>query len=160
MTRLRPDQMPLMRPLPMAQTDTLRKWRLEEDYHLAHNGIILYAPKGFIFDGASIPRFFRRLYSPTGYLFLAGLFHDYCYQYTSYLESAGELWGSRSVDQKGADELFRSIANDYYPDHKIKTQVAYRALRLAGKFAWNAHRGKYVAAYDPTTTHVSDNPGE
>lgn len=158
MTILTPEQMPLMRPMPMEKTDKLRRWRLEENYFLRFKYKYLYAPKGFIFDGASIPRLFRRIYSPTGYLFLAGLFHDLCYKNAEY-KWRGTISGTihtRPVTQEMADKLFKNISNFYYKEHCIKTRVAYRALRIGGSVAWNRHRGIITPKFDPSKTHVEE----
>ena len=51
------------------------KWKLLEDY-TSNNGKV-NAPAGFITDGASIPFFARRWFSPTGRYFGAAIVHDY-----------------------------------------------------------------------------------
>lgn len=51
------------------------KWKLHKKYE-SYNGHYI-APKGFITDGASIPRFFLRIFSPTGRYFGAAIVHDY-----------------------------------------------------------------------------------
>ncbi len=145
-TRLAPEQMPLLRVMPMADADTRRVFRLEEEYRLPFKGGFLVCPLNFLTDFASIPRFFQRIYSPTGYLLLAGLFHDQCYSNAFYLWQPFEEFPDEVfkmfVDQEEADNLFREIAWQYYPEHKKKTWVAYKALRVAGRFDWNKHREK------------------
>ena len=37
--------------------------------------------QGFVFDGASIPKFLRTFFSPVGVLLMGGLVHDYAYKY-------------------------------------------------------------------------------
>ncbi len=155
-TILRPDQMPLMRPMPMEDTDSLRMWRLEEEFKLPFRGGFLVCNAGypvtndrFLSDLVSIPPFFRRIYSPTGYLFLAGLFHDHCFKHGFYYFQPFPVFDVVTkvlVDQLDSDNLFREIAGIYYPEHKIKTWVAYKALRVGGHFAWNEYRKaeKYV----------------
>ncbi len=145
-TKLTHKQMPLLRPLPMADSDTRRIFRIEEAYKLPFKGGFLVCPDKFLTDFASIPRFFQRIYSPTGYLLLAGLFHDHCYSMEHYLwqpfpELPTEVF-KVPVDQEEADNLFLAIAGLYYPEHKIKTWVAYKALRAGGWVAWNDHRAK------------------
>ena len=51
------------------------KWELKQDY-TSHNGEVT-VPAGFITDGASIPWFARRMFSPTGKYFGAAIVHDY-----------------------------------------------------------------------------------
>ena len=56
-----------------------RNWELEADYILnLHDGRHVFIPKGFVFDFASIPRLFWRLFPPaTGKHRLAALVHDW-----------------------------------------------------------------------------------
>lgn len=51
------------------------RWKLNESY-TSHNGEVV-VPAGFITDGASIPWFARRMFSPTGNYFGAAIVHDY-----------------------------------------------------------------------------------
>jgi hypothetical protein len=51
------------------------KWKLLEEYTSANYEIIV--PIGFITDGASIPFFARKYFSPTGRYFGAAIVHDY-----------------------------------------------------------------------------------
>lgn len=134
--------MPKIIPLKMGDDDTVRRWYLIEDWHYWLDNIHIVIPAGFIFNGASVPRVFTAIYAPTGYLFLAALVHDYCYEY-GYLREIF-IEGSRTVKvkigQRQADLMFRRISRIEYPNHKIKTEVAYRALRAFGWVAWNKSR--------------------
>ena len=60
-----------------------RKFKVREDYtyYIPWLDVTVLIPAGFIFDGASIPRMFWPLLSPTGILFIPGLLHDYGYKY-------------------------------------------------------------------------------
>lgn len=126
----------------MEDDDNIRMWMLIDDYYLPFEGGFLFARNGFIFDGASIPRFFRRIYDPTGYLFLASLWHDQCYKHGRYLwtpKIGGEIqW--IFTNREESDDLLKRIAKVYYPAHKKKTWVAHRALRVGGWVAWNENR--------------------
>lgn len=51
------------------------KWKLLESYESANGEISV--PKDFISDGASIPWFARRMFSPVGRYFGAAIVHDY-----------------------------------------------------------------------------------
>jgi len=51
------------------------KWELMEDYTSVNQEVNV--PAGFITDGASIPMFFRWIFSPTGKYFGAAIVHDY-----------------------------------------------------------------------------------
>ena len=115
-----------------------RKWKLEEDWNYSINGIMYRVPEGFVFDGASVPKYFRSWLSPMGVLLIPGLVHDYGYKYAAILTDSAE---QHRKDQKQMDVLFRDIAitvNGF----TIINYIAYYALRLGGWFAWNGHRKK------------------
>ena len=93
-------------------------------------------PAGFVFDGASIPKFLRTFFSPVGVLLMGGLVHDYAYKYACLKRTNG---GLHLVDQKKADEIFRDICievNGFY----TMNYLAYWSLRIGGFVAWNGHR--------------------
>ncbi len=87
------------------------KWRLIEDwrYRLPDENEILI-PKGFVFDGASVPRLLWPIFSPFDLLFVPGLIHDYAYQYNMLwgISDKGLLYEYRKgKKRKPWDELFR-----------------------------------------------------
>lgn len=122
-----------------------RKWRVIEDYYfILPDGTKVVIPKGFEFDGASVPKPLRGLLSPTGPLFIAGLFHDYGYRYNKligvnedvfrydYMLGAGKIYW---------DGLFRKISNQTNGLKNIN-KTAYVMLSLFGFWSWNKHRGR------------------
>ena len=125
----------------MNNGDKLRRWQLIEDWYYEFGNGRGMIPKGFIFDGASIPKFFRRLYGATGYLFLASIPHDYGYK-KGCVEFCfpGELCFPVQFSRYEFDGHFKEMANKIYPNHRIKTWVAYCAVRLGGWVAWNKYR--------------------
>lgn len=135
--------MPKIVPIAMMGGDSVRRWELIEEWDYQLDTISIVIPAGFIFDGASIPRAFTAIYAPTGYLFLAALVHDYCYQHGGYLEKFPDYPKAKymmPVDRRKADIIFKKIANIEYPGHRGKTWVAYKALRAGGWIAWSQHR--------------------
>ena len=84
-----------------------------------------YIPKGFVFDGASIPRFFWRIidtpFSP--FVLRAALVHDYIYR-------------SHHIDKESADELFYSMLLED-GNSQFKAVVMYQAVKWFGLRAWN-----------------------
>ena len=114
-----------------------RNWVIVEDWKYNLNGSEYVIPKGFQFDGASIPKFLRTFFSPVGVLLIGGLVHDYMYKYTACKTSKkGSLL---IVDQKKADQIFRDInieVNGFY----FMNYLAYWSLRIGGFVAWNGHR--------------------
>ena len=115
-----------------------RNWVILKDFKYTLNGTDYVIPKGFTFDGASIPKFLRTFFSPVGVLLMGGLVHDYMYKYAA-CKPADKKGQLLLVDQKKADEIFRDInieVNGFY----FMNYLAYWSLRLGGFVAWNGHR--------------------
>ncbi|NOQ97088.1 MAG: DUF1353 domain-containing protein, partial [Calditrichae bacterium] len=106
-------------------------------YFKLDNAVQIVINRGFIFDGASIPRPLWALLSPVGLLLIPGLIHDYGYKYdllwqvkedgtiATYLEKSG---------RKHWDDLFRSVGKQVNGFSFIDT-LAWSGLRLGGCFA-------------------------
>ena len=115
-----------------------RNWVILKDFKYTMNGTEYVIPKGFSFDGASIPKFLRTFFSPVGVLLIGGLVHDYMYKYAA-CKPADKKGQLLLVDQKRSDEIFRDInieVNGFY----FMNYLAYWSLRLGGFVAWNKHR--------------------
>ena len=115
-----------------------RNWELVQDWKYNLNGNEYVIPKGFQFDGASIPKFLRTFFSPVGVLLIGGLVHDYMYKYSA-LKSVQANGALLLVNQKKADQIFRDInieVNGFY----FMNYLAYWSLRIGGFVAWNGHR--------------------
>ena len=115
-----------------------RNWVILKDFKYTMNGTNYVIPKGFSFDGASIPKFLRTFFSPVGVLLIGGLVHDYMYKYAA-CKPADKKGQLLLVDQKKADQIFRDInieVNGFY----FMNYLAYWSLRLGGFVAWNGHR--------------------
>ena len=115
-----------------------RNWELTQDWKYTIDGTEYVIPKGFTFDGASIPKFLRTFFSPVGVLLIGGLVHDYMYKYT-HCKPVSAKGALLVVDQKKADQIFRDInivVNGFY----TMNYLAYWSLRIGGFVAWNGHR--------------------
>ena len=115
-----------------------RNWELTQDWKYNIDGADYVIPKGFTFDGASIPIFLRTFFSPVGVLLIGGLVHDYMYKYT-HCKPVSAKGALLVVDQKKADQIFRDInivVNGFY----TMNYLAYWSLRIGGFVAWNGHR--------------------
>jgi len=115
-----------------------RNWVLTKNWRYNMDGKEYVIPKGFQFDGASIPKFLRTFFSPVGVLLIGGLVHDYMYKYAA-CKPADKSGSLLLVDQKKADQIFRDInieVNGFY----FMNYLAYWSLRLGGFVAWNGHR--------------------
>ncbi len=163
-TILREDQMPLLRPLPMPDGAPHREWRVMEDWYLdcIPLGIKFFIPKGFVFNGASVPRFFSNIFPATGYLFISALIHDYLYEHASYLQFHKDIdvpyHSIKIVTKEESDDIFEEIADWLYKDHWFKTNLAKAALVVGGQGAWDDCRkadGTYVepANYEEEPEH-------
>jgi len=107
---------------------TSRKWEITSDFLFTIDNTNYVIPKGFIFDGASVPKYFRSWLSPMGVLLVGGLVHDY-----------KKPKALTKKNQKWCDQLFRDINIDVN-GFKIINYLAYYALRGGGWLAWNGHR--------------------
>lgn len=150
-------KMPVVKPVPIKTKDQgffrglwrwvvyTRKWEVVEDFHYTlKDGAEVVIPKGFIFDGASIPKFFRTLLSPTGLLFIPGLLHDYAYKYNR-LEGV-KVNGNRYPYKQNAgkmvwDKMFREEATRVNGMAPINW-AAWSGLFVGGHFSWWGHRRK------------------
>ena len=141
---------PLMKPLRIATKDKgffkmilmwllgVRHWEIAKDFEYELNGNKYVIPAGFIFDGASIPKFLHTFLSPVGVLLIGGLVHDYAYKYAA-LKPKSKKDAVLLLDQKKSDQIFRDInieINGFY----FMNYLAYWSLRLGGFMAWNKHR--------------------
>jgi hypothetical protein len=115
-----------------------RTWEITKDYKYSINGEDLVIPAGFIFDGASVPKFFRSWLSPMGVLLIGGLVHDYGYKYQTLLKSEKKNCNGLKT-QKEMDTIFRDI-NIEVNGFRVINYLAYYALRLGGFMAWRGHR--------------------
>jgi len=172
MKRLRAEDMPVLRPVPIPTKSTHsvllrlwlwyqgRQWELADEwcYHYqAVNGdhVCFIIPKGFHFDGASIPRWLRPLLSPVGLLLISGLIHDYAYRHD-------QLWslddqGNISAWHKGAgrdcwDDLFKAVGKEVNGLFLLDGMAAI-ALAIAGCAAWKENRRRNEPIVQPTGKH-------
>lgn len=135
----------------MADGDAHRRWIILEDWYLNCEplGIVFFIPKGFIFNGASVPRVFSNIFPATGYLFLAALIHDYLYGNAGYMymRKDHKCALTQNATKAQSDQIFKDIANWLYKNHWFKTKVATAALKVGGQGAWDDCRkldGTYV----------------
>ncbi len=112
--------LPTLKPLPI--TGGVRRYALQEN--LTHEqGVV---PAGFITDGASVPRMFWPLFSPTGPAFGAAIIHDWGYRYS--IAKRAEV-----------DELFL--------EHMTaaglpwwRRRIIYHAVRIGAGLTWCRYR--------------------
>ena len=104
-------KMPELKPVPIATEKhgftvwlhSVRTWELTENWKYTlpvsctgGKGVKIVIPKGFVFDGASIPRPFWAILHPSGLLLIPALVHDFAYR-------CGFLWeitAEKSTDKE------------------------------------------------------------
>lgn len=132
---------------------SIRKWELCEDwqYKLPDNEPVIVIPKGFIFDGASIPRPLWALLSPTGLLLIPGLIHDFAYRYDYLwaLTPSGSAYKYKAGSgQWFWDSLFRRVGLRVNGMALIDL-LAWIALALFGWWSWMSNRKRNASQIEP-----------
>lgn len=145
------EKMPHMQPLPIETKDKgffkailhwilgVRQWEIAEDFKFELMGEKYVVPKGFQFDGASVPKFLAMWLSPVGVLLMGGLVHDYAYKYAALMSDTAGRPHTNHMNQKAADQIFRDICIEVN-GFKLMNYLAYWSLRAAGFMAWNKHK--------------------
>jgi len=109
------------------------KFKVDEDTELI-------VPKGFVVNGASVPRFFWFMMSPVGVLFLPSIIHDYAYVKGKVLVlQSNEYRWITGKSRTYYDRLFLKVAQSVNP-WSWKSRVAYYALVFGGQSAWDKYR--------------------
>jgi hypothetical protein len=154
-------------PIPTAKHETwlpkiltwmfnIRKWELTENwrYQLNEKDEIII-PKGFEFDGASIPRPLWGILSPVGLLLIPGLIHDFGYRHN-------QLW---KIDKEGEIIPFqKNSGRPYWDDLLFKVSLkinglvlinllAWIALTFGGSYTWEKRRKNHV---EPEKPYIED----
>jgi hypothetical protein len=118
------------------------RWILSEDFfYTLEDGVEIVIPKGFLFDGASIPRAFWPLLSPDGIMFIQGLLHDFGYRFDHFLTAGSRMKYMDGEGQSYWDGMF------YREGNRINGMVplnytAWAALRAFGWIAWKKCRAR------------------
>ena len=122
---------------------SIREWKLIEDWeYVLPDGPKIIVPKGFRFDGASIPRSLWALLSPTGLLLIPGLIHDFAYRYDYFwaLDEEGNAYKyEEGAGRKFWDGIFKEVGIEVNGLAVIDT-LAWFALATAGWWAWRSNR--------------------
>jgi len=120
---------------------TRRLWEVAEDWDFKIGSTSHIIPKGFIFDGATIPRFLTVWFAPTGILLVGALVHDYLYYYEDMYFLSDEIKWERTgqYTRKDVDKLFRDISIDVNGFYSLN-YIAYIFVRGTGWYYWNKYR--------------------
>jgi hypothetical protein len=89
-------------------------------YHSKRVHETITVPKGFLTDGASVPRIFWSFFSPFGEYFKAALIHDFLYTKEN-----------KSFNRIESDKIFLEAMIEVGVPY-IRRSLIYRAVRLGG----------------------------
>ena len=133
---------------------SIRKWELTEDWEfkLPDDEPVVVIPKGFIFDGASIPRPLWGILSPTGLLMIPGLIHDFAYRYDYLwaLDSEGRAYKYKEKSGQWAwDSMFRRVGLKVNALAFIDT-LAWIVLAVLGWWSWMSNRKRNEPEIKPS----------
>lgn len=130
----------------------VRKWEVAENWHYHLDGETeLVIPKGFRFDGASIPRPFWAILNPIGVLLIPGLLHDYGYKYDQIWQvspDGGAIAYKKKAGKDFWDNLFKNVGKQVNGFFLINV-IAWVAVAVGGSGAWDAHRKAELKAKKP-----------
>ena len=156
---LDPDEsMPVLRPIPIPTRgrsllmrivvwiQQVRTWEVVEnwEYTLPTDNTRIVIPRGFRFDGASIPRPLWAILNPIGLLMIPGLIHDYGYRYRQLwkVEDDGTVSRYEREGNKATwDGLFRKTGRAVNGMSFINF-AAWLAVYFGGFGAWRSNRKK------------------
>lgn len=130
-----------------------RNWRLLDNWHFVlPDGPEIIIPRGFVFDGVSVPWIIRGFISPVGSLLISSLIHDYTYRYDllwQILDNGDVAEYNKGVGRGYWDRLFRLVAHDV-SGLGLGSYITYYALRLFGWPAWNKRRKENESPHKPS----------
>ena len=147
--------MPCLEPVPLDTRKFMglgsgsRRWRFVDDWtFVLHNGNIAFVPRGFVFNGASIPKLFRSFMSPIGFLFIASVFHDFGYRF-GYLRGWEEKIRGAPIKLEAFktrtdfDFLLRDTAIQT-SGWKGLSNTVFGVITSTGYVSWDKHRKNNV----------------
>jgi len=103
-------------------TKVPRTWQLINSFTYGE----ITVPRGFLFDGASVPVGLRWIFPHGGAKMAAALVHDYCYR-------------TACVSRKEADKLFHDLMLENGVS-KWRAKAMYAGVRSCGFVSWRNRR--------------------
>ena len=104
-----------------------KKAVLLQDYIYSINGYDIKVFRGFITDGASVPKSLQWLYNPYGKYINAAVVHDYLYS----------VYNNTGINRTLSDKIFRHIMKETGVDSRIVRKF-YAAVKYFGATSWKA----------------------
>ena len=100
---------------------------LLDDYVYSINGYDIKVFRGFITDGASVPKSLQWLYNPYGKYINAAVIHDYLYS----------TYNNTGINRTLADKIFNFIMKETGIDNRTRRKF-YMAVKYFGETSWKA----------------------
>jgi len=104
----------------------VRIFRLISHFRYISSYGIITVPRGFLTDGASIPKVFHSIMGPFGDYFEAAVIHDFLYS------SLAEGYTRKEADTIFLEAMFNAGVPWY------RRNLIYSAVRLGGRRSWKA----------------------
>mgnify|MGYP000882554979 FL=1 len=98
---------------------------LLDDYVYSVNGYDIKVFRGFITDGASVPKSLQWLYNPFGKYIKAAVIHDYLYS----------TYNNTGINRTLADKIFKNIMKETGVDNRTVRRF-YNAVKYFGETSW------------------------
>lgn len=98
---------------------------LLDDYVYSINGYDIKVFRGFITDGASVPKSLQWLYNPYGKYIKAAVVHDYLYS----------VYNNTGINRTLADKIFKHIMKETGVDDRTVRRF-YAAVKYFGETSW------------------------
>ena len=109
-------------------------YEVVEDYTYAADGYSITAPRGFVYDRASIPRVFWAVIDKDDLSNVPPLFHDLLYRHGGRLEQK-LVMPYRTFERADVDDLFYELMLRTGVK-SWRAKLAYQAVRKFAGFAW------------------------
>lgn len=111
------------------------EWQLRVD-----NELFIIIPRGFVVNGASVPKLLWFLIPPHGSLLIPSIVHDFTYARAKLLiQFKGKQQWIYGKNRRYWDKLFFKISKSTNPN-AWRNYAAYLALRFGGGAAWKKYR--------------------
>lgn len=98
---------------------------LLQDYIYSISGYDIKVFRGFITDGASVPKSLQWLYNPFGKYIKAAVIHDYLYS----------VYNNTGINRTLADKIFKHIMKETGVDDRTVRRF-YNAVKYFGETSW------------------------
>ena len=125
-----------------------KNWCLIEEFKFEYEDIIFTIPKGFITDGASVPKIFWNILSPWGIYSPAAVAHDWLYY-------------SQTTTKDFADDMLMAGMKKLGTS-ALECNIIYGAVNKAGQSAWDENKKKkeigFIRIAQDIPTSVMDIP--